>query len=642
MAEQLQPVKQELELGEHLAGLWAHKIFICLFTSLSVFLSAYLYISKEKQFTSTAVFEISNDNQSSFDLSSELGTLATIAGFGQPSSSSSMILLERIMGREFILAANKQLKFNQDRFFNPYNPEAREAVWKSTIKKIIGLTPIKKDETAIIENYIVNSYRSFIYAAITEAGAFSISVTHKDAEMAAKYANGLMEKTRQFVEIENKSSLEQRLTYLSETLADALQDMDKAQQNLKNFTLENSAMARENFISGSLKLDELRMERRKVEEISKVLSVIGNLIETKNLNDNSYRGLRSNYPLVDDVDFRRILGMSETISAWSWPNNSTVKAVSATLSDRIKRLNIEIKSIEENAKIYATSAEELSKFKRDAKIAEATYAVLIEQVKSQSLAAGFRPESFKVFEYATASPNPSSPNRNLYLGLGFVLGFFLSCAIAKLNCMRRGVYYTKDTIINDTKTNVVLKTNSFKRLTRRSVSKMSSYLTNHRILEIDEAQIKLSNSKLIYVLSCGGRTTASGTARLLASHSSHYGKKSVLFDKTGQSELNLEDNQTQISSGLPTIKVGTTMNLLVTRNENIALTSEKFRETIEKLQTMYEQVYVCVENSEAILGLMALKDFNPTIILLARLRKTKKVDIKKINSNNQIDILFYD
>ena len=65
MAEQLQPVKQELELGERLAGLWAHKIFICLFNSLSVFLSAYLYISKEKQFTSTAVFEISDDNQSS-------------------------------------------------------------------------------------------------------------------------------------------------------------------------------------------------------------------------------------------------------------------------------------------------------------------------------------------------------------------------------------------------------------------------------------------------------------------------------------------------------------------------------------------------------------------------------------------------
>ncbi len=62
---------------------------------------------------------------------------------------------------------------------------------------------------------------------------------------------------------------------------------------------------------------------------------------------------------------------------------------------------MDIANIEENAQIYATSAEDLAKYTRDAKIAEATYTVLIEQVKSQSLAAGFKPETFKVFEYAT-------------------------------------------------------------------------------------------------------------------------------------------------------------------------------------------------------------------------------------------------
>ena len=45
-----------------------------------------------------------------------------------------------------------------------------------------------------------------------------------------------------------------------------------------------------------------------------------------------------------------------------------------------QKLDIDIKNIEENAKIYATSAEDLAKFTRDAKIAEATYKVLIEQV----------------------------------------------------------------------------------------------------------------------------------------------------------------------------------------------------------------------------------------------------------------------
>ena len=121
------------------------------------------------------------------------------------------------------------------------------------------------------------------------------------------------------------------------------------------------------------------------------------------MDTNDYEALRINSPLVDDIDFRRILGMSETISAWSWPDLETVDAVSITLQDRIKRLEVETTEIQDNAKIYASSAEDLAKLTRDAKISEATYTVLIEQVKSQSLAAGFKPETFKVFEYAIAA-----------------------------------------------------------------------------------------------------------------------------------------------------------------------------------------------------------------------------------------------
>ena len=142
------------------------------------------------------------------------------------------------------------------------------------------------------------------------------------------------------------------------------------------------------------------MEKRKVAEIADVLSILESFIKAGNIDNNSYEMLRSNHPLVDDIDFRRILGMSETISAWTWPQMETVEAVSTTLRDRIKRLDVDINNIEENAKIYATSAEDLAKLTRDAKIAEATYTVLIEQVKSQSLAAGFQPNNFKVFQYA--------------------------------------------------------------------------------------------------------------------------------------------------------------------------------------------------------------------------------------------------
>ncbi len=94
-----------------------------------------------------------------------------------------------------------------------------------------------------------------------------------------------MEEIRKLVEEESKTSQKRRLNYLSETLADALQEMEKAQKNLKNYALENSAMAQENFISDSLKLDQIRMEQRKVKEIADLLSIIENFIKSGNLDD---------------------------------------------------------------------------------------------------------------------------------------------------------------------------------------------------------------------------------------------------------------------------------------------------------------------------------------------------------------------
>ena len=147
--------------------------------------------------------------------------------------------------------------------------------------------------------------------------------------------------------VENESDLTQKLhmNYLSGTLADALQDMEKAQQDLNNYSLENSALAQEIFITDSLKLDELRMEKRKVVEIINLLSIIESLVKTGNLDDSSYEALQSNHPLIDDIDFRRILGMSETISSWTWPKLETIKSVVATLKDRSKRLDIDIKNM---------------------------------------------------------------------------------------------------------------------------------------------------------------------------------------------------------------------------------------------------------------------------------------------------------
>ena len=95
----------ELDLGELLSALWAHKFLITLITSLSVFLSGYYSITAEKNFTAKAIFEISQkSNTSRFKFPEGMGALVSVAGLGTNSSSSSVnSLLERVKGREFIL-----------------------------------------------------------------------------------------------------------------------------------------------------------------------------------------------------------------------------------------------------------------------------------------------------------------------------------------------------------------------------------------------------------------------------------------------------------------------------------------------------------------------------------------------------------
>ena len=634
----------EIDLGELFAALWSHKILITLFTGLSIFLAGYYAITAEKKFTAKSIFQIEqNDNSSGFNLSGELGALASLVGFAGTQATSSMdVLLERATGREFIIDMREKFSIDRDLYFNTYDPDYEDPLWKATVKKIIGWQTTELEKNSIIENNVLKNYRENVVFELTDGGAIAISVTHIDPEKASYYANGFMEEIRQLVENESNASQELRLNYLSETLADALQDMEKAQKNLKDYALENSAMAQENFISDSLKLDQIRMEQRKVKEIADLLSIIQSFIRSGNLDDNSYEALRSSHPLVDDIEFRRILGMSETISAWTWPDIDTIDAVSATLRDRIKRLDVDISNIEENAKIYATSAEDLAEYTRDAKIAEATYTVLIEQVKSQSLAAGFQPETFKVFEYATPPLSPSSPKRNLVLALGTVLGLFIGCAISLMNSMRKGVYYTRSSLLSNANAYLALRSKPLRRLSRKSIPDIKDRLSKRQITVLDEADLKLAGKKFVYIMNSGGQMTAPNVARLLATQSAQSGRNVVLCDTTGQVEKDIKEKNTADDTAFPIQKINDSLSVITDANGSSFFTATTFNTTIKDLAKRFDQVFVCTSNRNAHIGLMALLEFAPSLVMIAGLRKTKKSDIKNIKARLPIDLLFHD
>ena len=634
----------EVDFKELFAALWSHKLLIALFTSLSIFLAGYHALTAEKKFTAKSVFQIEQkDGSTEFNMSSELSTLAVIAGLsGQTSASTTKVLIERAKGREFIVDMKTKLSIDQDLYFNTYNPDYKDPFWKKTIKNIIGWQKTELEKNAIVESNVLSNYRKNVLFEVTDGGAIEISVTHIDPGKAAFYANNFMEEIRRMVEKESTNAQALRLNYLSETLADALQEMETAEKNLKDYARKNSVKAMENFIADSLKLDEMRMEQRKVKEVADLLFVIEKLIQSGNLDSKSYEALRSNNPLVDDIEFRRILGMSETISEWSWPDIEMIYAVSATLNDRSKRLTMDIASIEENAQIYATSAEDLAKYTRDAKIAEATYTVLIEQVKSQSLAAGFQPETFKVFEYATPPLAPSSPKRNLVLALGAVFGLFIGCALSLLNSIRKSVYYTKSALLSDANADLALRSKPIRRLARKTILDIAAKPSSRQLTVLNEADLKLAPKNIIYVINSGGKLTASNASRLLATQSAQSGRNVLLYDTTGQVEKEIKEKTTIEDSPLPIHNINENLSVMAGTVGSSFFTSKTFNTTIKDLANRFDQVFICTTPGNTQLGLMALLEFAPSLVMISGLRKTKKSDIKDIKSRLPIDLLLYD
>ena len=249
----------ELDLSELFAAFWSHKILISLFTGLFIFLAAYYALTAKKIFTATAIFHVDlAQNSPGLNIGGELGALASIAGLNPGGNSKGpKVLIERATAREFIITMKEDFSFQTDDFLNKYNPNYKDPFWKATIKNIIGWKKTVLEKNALIENSIIDNYRKNVFLNLSIAGAIEISVKHEDPAKAAEYANGIMAGLRRLVENENVDAQNRRLAYLSETLADALQDMEAAQENLKNYAFENSAMAQENFISDSLKLDKI-------------------------------------------------------------------------------------------------------------------------------------------------------------------------------------------------------------------------------------------------------------------------------------------------------------------------------------------------------------------------------------------------
>ena len=111
---------------------------------------------------------------------------------------------------------------------------------------------------------------------------------------------------------------------------------------------------------------------------------------------------------------------------------------------------------------------------------------------------------------------------------------------------------------------------------------------------------------------------------------------------SNQSNKEIEGHPTINVSNITVSKADGGFDILTECEGASFFTAKDFKSKIESLMSSYDQVYISSESQKSMAGLIALKPFDPSLVVLSRLRKTTKASIRKLVSMHPVSILFHD
>ena len=614
--------KNDIDLYELYNVLWYYKLLIILSIMMGIFYAGYFIINSKNIYTSTVVFKLAED-KSQNDTSSLIGGLVGIS-----TGKRSSLPEDKVKGRIFIEELDEKLNFKSDPYYNSYNPNFKDPVWKSTLKKLIGWNKTQINQNEIIWQTIVLAYNNSVTLTETEAGAFKISVSHNDPNRSAYIANQITKKIIDDTEKERLIVLDEQLKYMYETVAVALDEVNSSQFNLKEFSIEYGALPIESFAAGSIQLDLFREQFAITKNLHNAVAELATLLKKNNLSQDDYISLQNKHPIINQVEFRRILGQSEIISTWNWPSENTVLNVLSTLSERLESLDLKIENSQKNAEISGDILDTYAKLKREATIAEASYSVLIERAKTQDVLAGYRSEKSEIFEYASPPNRASEPKRFLILALGAIIGLITGCVLALFLSLKKQVFYSKNKLFTTAQAKIVHRSKVFKALKKFEWDNKRKSLAQNQLLTLRNITQELykSNSRYNIITSLDSRILASVVANAIAH-----------FMMTRKSKIAIVDLSGHLIKSKSTTKANPKDHFLLSENkefisifvpnhayESIDMFSHpNLLENLDLLTKAFDRTFICANNDDAISLSQIMEDETTFHVLISRRVHTK-------------------
>ncbi|MDC0604903.1 hypothetical protein OAO96_06400, partial [Amylibacter sp.] len=639
--------RAEIDLYELFSSFWAYKILIFTTIIIGISISIHRIQNYEVLYTSSAIFTL--DNNIGNTNSGELGRVASFAfaGLGNFVSSRNYLPEEEIKGRIFIEKIHKKIDFVSDKYFNQVSLNMpKDSSLKAILKGFFGNQNILQDPNEAIWQKIINRYSQNVDIKISDSGIITISVTHRDADRAALIANTIMQTILE--EKNNKISklMNKELMYLSSTMANALGELEAAQSKLKTFAMENSALPLESFSADSIQLDFLREEFERAMELYDAAFELEKILQKKEISNIDYLNLSNEFPIVDQVQFRRILGQNEIVSSWSWPNRNLVLAVLDTLFERKERLENEINALQKDIDRSGRTLEIYSKLKREEKTAEATYTVLIEQVKAQSMSAGYKHDSSVIYEYASPSISFSEGKKTITLLSGALFGLFFGLILSLVVSANRKVFYTKNSIAEQSKANFIASYKSIMYLRKKKLIELRN-ITNKLFPILRDLIVEIHSraDNFIVVSSLETKIKSHELAKIISSIIQNDTIKIAIIDFSHLGKIQSPDLDIEVIGDFQLCERDRNISVLTPKHDlgpMSYVTQRDFSASLQLLSETFDIIFVCADNTDALSLVRAIKIDSIFHIVLTRTKHTKRKNISQLSMIKPIQGLLYE
>jgi uncharacterized protein involved in exopolysaccharide biosynthesis len=637
----------EIDLSELFVTLWAYKLLIAIICIIGILYAGYYSLNASKVFTSTAIFKLNDQQSNRISINKEISSLVNLAGLAR--NSSSGISLSKLNGRIFIEEIDAKVDFQNDPYFNNYNNKIEEPTWKSIIKRVIGWQKSSTNIQEIIWDGITRKYKQNIKVSKNDDGSTSIIVTHSDSVRAAKIANIVMKEIIFITKNDADTQQDNQLSYLSNTLAKSLSDLEISQSKLKAFALDNSALPLKSFAVGSFQLETLRENLSRTTELHEAIAQLSFMLKNKTITKMDYLSLRKKHPIVDQVEFRQVLGQNETFGSWNWPKISTVTTVLESLSERKNMLISQIDTSKVEAQRTSQALEVYGRLQREAKIAEATYTVLIEQVKAQSMMAGYRPSKAEIYEYASPATGPTVSSRKLILALGAGLGLLVGFTLAIVIAYFRGVLYSKKSLIGSTQARLNASSKALMTFRNKSLKEINKKIAKNPLPVLRDISVEIHKSGVTEAIFTSSRTRlkANEIAQALAlTMQSEDTKIAVINFSNKKNKYKIDDNKVSKETGLFDVRASEGHVSVLTPEINIdtieLVKRKDFLENLRSLNSNYDLIFLCANDKDIISLIRVLEGQKVFHLTLARIKKTRLNTILSMRALLPIQGLLYD